>query len=85
MTVEVRYFARVREALGRDVDTVTLPDASCRITELEHLLRQSDPAGWQRVPGDTRLLFALNQQMVPADAVVQDGDVVAVFPPVTGG
>ena len=77
MSVQVRYFASLRERLGRDGDRIEL--------------RQPQPvsAVWQAANGDTampdNLLMAVNQEYVAADALVRDGDEVAFFPPVTGG
>ena len=33
----------------------------------------------------SRLRFALDQNMVTADALLGDGEELAIFPPVTGG
>ncbi len=44
---------------------------------------------WQQVTGDkllpANLLMAVNMEYAEPDSVVQDGDEVAFFPPVTGG
>ena len=76
MSVTVKYFASIRESLGRGEDVVELP-AACTVSEL-----------WQRAaraPMPPRLLAAINQEYAGLDAVLHDGDEVAFFPPVTGG
>lgn len=76
MSVTVKYFASIRESLGRGEDIVELPQA-CSVGEL-----------WQRVtkrPVPQRLLAAVNQEYADLNAVLRDGDEVAFFPPVTGG
>jgi molybdopterin synthase sulfur carrier subunit len=49
---------------------------------LERLLGRGEP--WPRVLG-ARVMVAINQELTSLDALVQDGDEVAFFPPVTGG
>lgn len=77
MSITVRYFASLREQLGRDEDRLDALDADTA-------------AGiWVRaVPGRTmpdRVLIAVNQEYADGDHPVRDGDEVAFFPPVTGG
>lgn len=76
MSVTVKYFASIREGVGRGEDIVELPQA-CSVGEL-----------WQKVtqqPLPPRLLAAVNQEYAGLDAMLHDGDEVAFFPPVTGG
>ena len=76
MTVTVRYFASLRELIGRAGDELELTDAAT-VGDV-----------WQRVkPASAvpRVLAAVNQQHADFSAPVRDGDEVAFFPPVTGG
>lgn len=76
MSVTVKYFASIRESLGRGEEIVQLSQA-CSVREL-----------WQQVtqrPVPPRLLAAVNQDYASLDAMLRDGDEVAFFPPVTGG
>lgn len=76
MRVTVRYFASLREALGRSEETLELEGAPT-VADL-----------WQRIrPASAvpRVLAAVNQQHAAFSAPVRDGDEVAFFPPVTGG
>ena len=76
MRITVRYFASLREAMGRAGDEL----------ELEGVTTVADL--WQRVQPTSavpRVLAAVNQQHAAFSAPVQDGDEVAFFPPVTGG
>lgn len=76
MTIQVRYFASVRERLGRDGDVLDSVHAGT-VSEV-----------WNRataVPMPPRLLVAVNQEHASFDQRVRDGDEVAFFPPVTGG
>ena len=76
-TIQVRFFASLREQLGRgeaelSVDTV--------ITVAEAWQQSSDNAD---MPANT--LMAVNMEYVEASPPVTAGDEVAFFPPVTGG
>lgn len=78
MSVTVKYFANLREALGRAEEHLELSGASS-VDEI-----------WARATADSDLpavqvLCAVNKEYVERDHPVRDGDEVAFFPPVTGG
>jgi molybdopterin synthase sulfur carrier subunit len=76
MSITVRYFASVRETIGRGEDRLEVA-GPISVAEV-----------WRRataVPAPARLLAAINQQHAGLDATAGDGDEVAFFPPVTGG
>ena len=77
MAITVRYFASLRESMGRAEEGVEAAAVST-VAEV-----------WARVSGEGDLpagiLAAVNQEYVDAAAAVSDGDEVAFFPPVTGG
>lgn len=77
MSIHVRFFASLRERLGRDDLDIALPD-------------EATVAGvWRTAAAGAELpanvLAAINQDYAALDAPVRDGDEVAFFPPVTGG
>ena len=81
MKLNVMYFARYREALGLDGETVEGEFAT-----LEHLrahLLQREGA-WQ-VLAEPNLMCARNEELCKLDEPLAEGDEVAFFPPVTGG
>lgn len=75
--ITVKYFASLREALGREHDTVT-SDGIASVRDV-----------WEKVAGDAppprSLLIAVNREYADWQRAVRDGDEVAFFPPVTGG
>ncbi len=82
--IQVVFLASIRERLGCDQQAFELPCPQLTVAELTELLsRQGDL--WQQVLQGGKVLVAVNQQMSRTDALVQDGDEVAFFPPVTGG
>ena len=83
--IEVRYFAKLREALGKDVESFVLPAGVHDVAALTGYLQARGEA-WQRELAPGRAFrVAVNQDMAEPGTVVQDGDEVAFFPPVTGG
>jgi sulfur-carrier protein len=83
MSVAVRYFASVREALGAGEDVDVRPGAS--VAMLRDALvarggRHAEALGRDRV-----LRAAKNRVLCSEDTPIADGDEVGFFPPVTGG
>lgn len=77
MSIKVRYFASLKESIGRSED-------ECVVTK-----PLSARAVWQQLNPDLampdNLLVAINMHYAEYDAVVENGDELAFFPPVTGG
>ena len=84
MNITICYFARFREKLGVQQETYTLPENStCK--EIKSMLSQRG-GSWEEIFSCSQnVLVAVNQEMASVDSIVQDGDEVAFFPPVTGG
>jgi len=83
MKITVRYFASIREAMGKVLRSLGNPGrhagAVARRADC-----QPDSAGEALARGRT-LRMALNQVMSDESAALTDGCEVAFFPPVTGG
>ncbi len=83
--IEVRYFARLREVLGTDAESLSLPLNVRDVAGLTAYL-QGRGEVWARELGVGRAFrVAVNQDMAAPDSVLRDGDEIAFFPPVTGG
>ncbi len=84
-TIEVLYFARLREVFGREREQIELPSNVQDVDGLTSWLRSRGEA-WERelAPGKP-VRVAVNQDMAAVDTPVGNGDEVAYFPPVTGG
>ena len=79
MIVTVKYFASLREQLGRSEESLEIGDHTVTVSEL-----------WLQVCGNQQalpanILTAVNMEYVKPDTCIKDGDEVAFFPPVTGG
>jgi molybdopterin synthase catalytic subunit len=81
MRIHVRYFAVVRERLGRGDDEVELPDGADVAAALDALAARHAPLA----PLRRYLQVAVNQETVVASHALRDGDELALIPPVAGG
>lgn len=77
MSVTVKFFASLRERLGREEVRVEL-GAQRTVRDV-----------WRQATADAALpdniIMSVNMEYAPPDAPVKDGDEVAFFPPITGG
>ena len=83
MTIRVRLFAAIREALGRETLDLTLADGSTpedAWRELTHLDERGALAARRQ-----NLAAAVNRKYTKFDAPLSDGDEVVFIPPVSGG
>ena len=85
MKVSVRFFASLKEQLGKDAEEIEVPAAIATVAALRaHLMKRGGE--WQAVFAEKKLVrAAVNQEMAPPGAAIKAGDEVAFFPPVTGG
>ena len=81
MKVQVQYFARYRELLGLDNESVEGEFAT--LDALRQTLLQRGEA-WQ-VLAEQNLMCARNQELCKPSEPLSVGAEVAFFPPVTGG
>ena len=82
--ITIRYFARLREALGTGEETVPLPTGVGTVAELMAWLGQRG-APWNEELAAPAVLMAVNQEAAKPETPIADGAEVAFFPPVTGG
>ncbi|MDM0013754.1 MoaD/ThiS family protein [Variovorax sp. J22P168] len=83
MKVQIRYFASVREALGKAGETVdtTAPDLAALRDEL---IARGGPHATVLARGRA-VRVAFDQVMSDEGTALREGCEVAFFPPVTGG
>jgi molybdopterin synthase sulfur carrier subunit len=76
MKIAVKYFANMRDIMGKADDSVDLSDGAT-VNDL-----------WGKVSDNTmpeNTLIAVNMEYTDANHALKEGDEVAFFPPVTGG
>ncbi len=83
MKVSVKYFASVREALGKGAETF---DTSAPTLDAlrDELIARGD-AYAQALARGKSVRMAIDQVMSDGKAALTEGSEVAFFPPVTGG
>lgn len=79
--ITLRYFATIRETLGRGEETRTVATGTTA-AELFNLLAEETP---RLAPMRPATMFMVNQEFSPADRPLSDGDELALIPPVSGG
>ena len=81
MNLTVLFFAAARDAAGTESVTVNVPDGST-VGELQQMMIQRTPQleRWAKA-----LLWAVNNRYAASEQVLQASDVIACFPPVSGG
>ena len=85
MKLKVRYFASLRERLGKDAEEIELPAGVATVAGLRGHLRRLGGSYEMAFSEKALLRAAVNQDMVQGEAAIGAGDEVAFFPPVTGG
>jgi molybdopterin synthase sulfur carrier subunit len=83
MKVNLKYFASIREALGRGTETVDTGAATVGALRDELIARGGAHAS--SLARGKAVRAALDQVMSNEDAALAEGCEVAFFPPVTGG
>ena len=76
MTINVRFFASLRERIGHATMIVEAVGITTARDVWKAVSRESP---------DEEMLVAINKEYAGLDRAVSDGDEVAFFPPVTGG
>ncbi|MDH0646920.1 MoaD/ThiS family protein [Pseudomonas sp. GD03858] len=82
--IRVNYFARYRELLGSDGESLPWTPALASLRDLRGLLLERG-GPWAQTLGQANLMCARNQELCTLDEPLSDGDDIAFFPPVTGG
>jgi molybdopterin synthase sulfur carrier subunit len=85
VTLALLYFARVREAIGKDGEEVDPPADIVSVADLADWLAARGGGYAEALADRGRLRAAVDQRFVGLDAPLDQAREVAFFPPVTGG
>jgi molybdopterin synthase sulfur carrier subunit len=75
---KIMLFAHLRDVIGEEA--INMPLAGKTVEEAKDILMEKYPA----LKLDT-VMMAINEEFAANDEVIQDGDVIALIPPVSGG
>ena len=80
ITITVRLFSSVKDAIGKSEVRLTLPKGSFAKEALEHI-RSKNRHALERLP----IRLALNHEYITEDSALHNNDELALIPPVSGG
>lgn len=81
--ITITYFGNLKQLQPTGTESLEWQEAST--DALLDLLRQRSPEWAEALAPERIFKIAINQQLQHTNAVVKDGDRVAILPPVTGG
>jgi sulfur-carrier protein len=83
--MKLRYFAWVRERIGKAEEDIDLPDGIATVGELMAWLAQRGEGYAHAFENPKVIRAAIDKSHVRADAPVAQAGEIAFFPPMTGG
>ena len=83
--MKLRYFAWVRERIGKSEEDIDLPDGIATVGELMAWLAQRGEGYAYAFENPKIIRAAINKSHVRADTPVARAEEIAFFPPMTGG
>ena len=89
MRIKVRYFARFRELTGTGEEKIELPDGS-KVRDLIEKIKELHPKFKDEIFGEdyddnADVNISRNGRYASFEEELEDGDIVALFPPTSGG
>ncbi|HHI01037.1 MAG: MoaD family protein [Thermococcus sp.] len=89
MRIKVRYFARFRELTGTGEEKIELPEGS-KVRDLIEKIKELHPKFKDEIFGEdyddnADVNISRNGRYASFEEELEDGDIVALFPPTSGG
>ena len=81
MNIRIRYFASLREVVGRNEETIIVPEGASVATVREQLLTRYPRLQTIMV----RAINAVNHRYVSAETTLHENDELVFVPPMGGG
>ena len=85
MYIKVLYFARIKEAVNYSTEDIDLPVGVSTVMALKNYLALRGDIWANLFNGKQVVRAAINHTLVDDLSIINAGDEVAFFPPVTGG
>ncbi|CAN1209653.1 MoaD/ThiS family protein [Tumidithrix helvetica PCC 7403] len=85
ITVRVKLFAAFQEAIAESEIELTLPPNTAVAKIYDRLLSQYPDLSTQLEPWRSLTRYAVNLEFAEPETLLQNGDEVALIPPVSGG
>jgi sulfur-carrier protein len=83
--VDILYFAWVREQIGVDAESLTLPATVATVAALLDWLATRSPGHAAALANRSRIRVAVDQCFATPETPLAGAREIAIFPPVTGG
>ncbi len=81
MKITIKTFATVKDLLGFDEKEITIPEGS-RVEDIIQKIREENPS-FNEIKDS--LLIAVNEEYCSSKTILNKNDILAIFPPVSGG
>jgi len=81
MKVRAEFYSRLKEIIGAPALDISLPE-NATVNDLFEQLKENYP---QLRDFEKSMLFGVGVEFVDRNHVLNDGDVIAIMPPVQGG
>jgi sulfur-carrier protein len=85
MSMKLRYFAWVRERIGKTDETIEVPKGIATVAELMAWLASRGDEYAYAFKDAKVIRAAIDHRHVGADAAIEHASEIAFFPPMTGG
>lgn len=85
MAIDLLYFAGIREAIGRNGESVSPPEGVRTIADLIDWLAARGGGYAEALADRGRIRAAIGDRFADLQADIADATEIALFPPVTGG
>jgi molybdopterin synthase sulfur carrier subunit len=85
MTILIKYFASLREQIGKESETLELPVTGMTVAQLRQFLCERATPYDSALAKGRAVRVSVNFEMAGEQDPIPDGAEVAFFPPVTGG
>ena len=83
--IKIFFFGKLREDLNTNYIEISDLSELTTVDKIRFHLSESYWPSWQKALNQSNIVISVNQVVVPAETVIQDGDELAFFPPMTGG